>query len=82
LDDGDLPASSWHGRGLGGNKDDMGGSKARGDRSGALDGLADSHSAGVVEVALDVGDVRDSTSSNAASRWNTGHGNRVRQVEE
>jgi hypothetical protein len=30
----------------------------RGDRSGALDGLADSCSASVVEVALNVGDVR------------------------
>jgi hypothetical protein len=39
-----------------------------------LDGLADSRSADVVEVALDVGDVRDSISSTAASQWNTEHG--------
>jgi hypothetical protein len=74
MDDGDLPASPWQGRGLGGNEDDVGGSRARGDRSGALDGLADSRSTGVVEVALDISDVRDIISSTAASRWNTEHG--------
>jgi hypothetical protein len=36
----------------------VGGRRPRGDHSGALDGLADSCSAGVVEVALNVGDVR------------------------
>jgi hypothetical protein len=38
-----------------------------------MDGLEDSRSIGMVEVALDVGDIWDSISSTAASRWNTEH---------
>jgi hypothetical protein len=36
-------------------------------------GQAGSRSAGVVEVALDIGDVRDNTLSTAASQRATGH---------